>query len=100
MAAATKYDRIVQLGTQNRSGVYNHAAREYIKSGKIKVDKTKNSTPVTFHDSCNNARSCGLYEEPRELLNLVCTDFREMYPNRGENWCCGGGGSCGPMWSP
>ncbi len=44
----------------------------YIKEGKIKVDKTKNTEPVTFHDSCNNARSCGLFEEPRELLNLVC----------------------------
>jgi Fe-S oxidoreductase len=69
----------------------------YIKEGKIKVDKTKNSTPVTFHDSCNNARSCGLYEEPRELLNLVCSDFREMYPNRAENYCCTGGGGAMSM---
>ena len=57
----------------------------YIKNGKIKVDKTRNTIPVTFHDSCNNARSCGLFEEPRELLNLVCTEFYEMYPNRAEN---------------
>ena len=64
----------------------------YIKDGRIKVDKSKNRTPVTFHDSCNNARSCGLFEEPRELLNLVCSDFREMYPNRAENYCCTGGG--------
>ena len=69
----------------------------YIKEGKIKVDKNKNTTPVTFHDSCNNARSCGLFEEPRELLNLVCTDFREMYPNRSENYCCTGGGGAMSM---
>jgi len=69
----------------------------YIKEGRIAVDKTKNSEPVTFHDSCNNARSCGLYEEPRELLNLVCTDFREMYPNRQENYCCTGGGGAMSM---
>ncbi len=69
----------------------------YIKEGRIKVDKTRNTTPVTFHDSCNNARSCGLYEEPRELLNLVCTDFREMYPNRAENYCCTGGGGAMSM---
>ncbi len=69
----------------------------YIKDGRIKVDKTKNSVPVTFHDSCNNARSCGLTEEPRELLNLVCTDFREMYPNRAENFCCTGGGGAMSM---
>ncbi len=69
----------------------------YIKDGRIKVDKTRNSVPVTFHDSCNNARSCGLYEEPRELLNLVATDFREMYPNRSENYCCTGGGGAMSM---
>jgi Fe-S oxidoreductase/CheY-like chemotaxis protein len=69
----------------------------YIKEGRIKVDKTRNTQPVTFHDSCNNARSCGLTEEPRELLNLVCTDFREMYPNRAENYCCTGGGGAMSM---
>jgi Fe-S oxidoreductase/ActR/RegA family two-component response regulator len=69
----------------------------YIKEGRIKVDKTRNTKPVTFHDSCNNARSCGLTEEPRELLNLVCMDFREMYPNRAENYCCTGGGGAMSM---
>ncbi|MBU1317852.1 MAG: response regulator [candidate division Zixibacteria bacterium] len=69
----------------------------YIRDGRIKVDKSKNKTPVTFHDSCNNARSCGLYEEPRELLQLVCEDFREMYPNRSENYCCTGGGGAMSM---
>ncbi len=69
----------------------------YIKEGRITVDKTKNNIPVTFHDSCNNARSCGLFEEPRELLELVCEDFREMYPNRAENYCCTGGGGAMSM---
>jgi Fe-S oxidoreductase/CheY-like chemotaxis protein len=69
----------------------------YIREGRIKVDKSKNTTPVTFHDSCNNARSCGLFEEPRELLDLVVSDFREMYPNRAENYCCTGGGGAMSM---
>jgi len=69
----------------------------YIREGRIEVDKSKNTTPVTFHDSCNNARSCGLFDEPRELLQLVCEDFREMYPNRAENYCCTGGGGAMSM---
>ncbi|MGD8922812.1 MAG: response regulator [Candidatus Zixiibacteriota bacterium] len=69
----------------------------YIREGRITVDKSKNKSPVTFHDSCNNARSCGLTEEPRELLNLVVEDFREMYPNRAENYCCTGGGGAMSM---
>ena len=69
----------------------------YLKEGRIKVDKTRNTTPMTYHDSCNNARSCGMFEEPREVLNLVVTDFREMYPNRAENYCCTGGGGAMSM---
>ncbi len=69
----------------------------YIHEGVIKVDKSMNKEPVTFHDSCNNARSCGLFEEPRELLDLVIEDFREMYPNRAENYCCTGGGGAMSM---
>ena len=69
----------------------------YIKEGRIKVDKSKNKLPVTYHDSCNLARSCGMTEEPRELLELVCEDFREMYPNRAENYCCTGGGGAMSM---
>jgi predicted dehydrogenase len=33
--AARRYDRVVQVGTQNRSAPYNLAAREYIASGKL-----------------------------------------------------------------
>ncbi len=69
----------------------------YIKEGKIKVDPTKNPEKMTFHDSCNNARSGGFFEEPRELLRLVSMDFQEMYPNRAENFCCTGGGGAMSM---
>ncbi len=69
----------------------------YIREGRIEVDPSRNPEPVTFHDSCNNARSCGLTEEPRELLRLVCADFREMHPNRAENYCCTGGGGAMSM---
>jgi Fe-S oxidoreductase len=69
----------------------------YIKEGRIKVEKSRNKDSYTFHDSCNNARSCGFFEEPRELLNLLVSDFREMYPNRAENFCCTGGGGAMSM---
>lgn len=69
----------------------------YIREGRIKVDPRKNDISATFHDSCNNARSCGMFEEPRELLQMVVTDFREMYPNRAENFCCTGGGGAMSM---
>ena len=69
----------------------------YLKEGRIKVDPTKLGKRVTYHDSCNLARSCGITEEPRELLRAVTTDFVEMTPNRAENYCCTGGGGAMSM---
>jgi Fe-S oxidoreductase len=63
----------------------------YIREERIKVDESKNQEPVTFHDSCNVARSGDLVEEPRWILERTCSDFREMSPNRTENFCCTGG---------
>jgi len=65
---------------------------EYIGDGKIKVDPTVIPEAVTYHDSCNLARSGGLIEEPRFVLKKVVSDFREMTPNKAEALCCGGGG--------
>lgn len=68
-----------------------------IKAGKLQFDKSKNTQPVTYHDPCNFARSCGIADEPRAILNATCANFREMYPNRDRNWCCGGGGGLSAM---
>ena len=64
---------------------------QWIREGKLKLDKEKNPEPVTFHDSCKWGRTGGIYEEPRRILMAACKDFREMYPNREWNYCCGGG---------
>ena len=70
---------------------------DHIKSNRLQFDKSKNPQPVTFHDPCNFGRSCGITEEPRVILEAACADFRDMYPNRAENWCCGGGGGLSAM---
>jgi len=70
---------------------------DHIRKGRFEFDKSKNPQPVTFHDPCNFGRSCGITEDPREILKASCADFREMYPNRGDNWCCGGGGGLSAM---
>jgi Fe-S oxidoreductase len=68
-----------------------------IKDGQLEFDKSKNQQPVTYHDPCNFGRSCGITEEPRVILEASCADFREMHPNRSDNWCCGGGGGLSAM---
>ncbi|HEX7588381.1 MAG TPA: (Fe-S)-binding protein [Anaerolineae bacterium] len=65
---------------------------DYVREGRLKLDPTANPEAITYHDSCNLARTSGIYEEPREILREITTDFREMTPNGLENYCCGGGG--------
>jgi Fe-S oxidoreductase len=65
---------------------------EYIDSGRIRVDPEKNADRVTLHDPCNLVRWGGVSEPQRRVLKKVVKDFREMSPNRKDNYCCGGGG--------
>jgi hypothetical protein len=64
----------------------------YLAEGRIKVEAGAFDTALTYHDSCSLGRSSGMYDEPRDLVHAVATNYREMTPNRELNWCCGGGG--------
>ncbi len=64
---------------------------EIVFSGKIKLDPQRNNFPVTLHDPCNFTRLMGIIEPQRRILRAICPQFREMTPNRTENYCCGGG---------
>jgi Fe-S oxidoreductase len=65
---------------------------EYIKEGRIKLDKSKNQKLVTMHDPCNLVRSGGIVNEQRYIIKNCVTDFVEMTPCGTDNYCCGGGG--------
>ncbi|WP_338833036.1 putative iron-sulfur-binding oxidoreductase FadF [Moorella humiferrea] len=65
---------------------------EYLEDGRLRLDPSRNTEPVTYHDPCNLGRKEGIFEEPRRVLRAAVADFREMTPNRENNYCCGGGG--------
>lgn len=65
---------------------------DYVRQGRLKLDPTRHSLPVTLHDPCNLVRLGGLLEEARYLLRQAVTNFIEMKPHGIENFCCGGGG--------
>ena len=46
---------------------------------------------VTYHDSCHLGRYCGIYEEPREAIQLLGGNLIEMSHNRENALCCGAG---------
>ena len=47
---------------------------------------------MTFHDPCQLVRRGGVVKQPRNLLNMVASDFVEMEDHGTMNWCCGAGG--------
>jgi len=65
--------------------------RDIVMSGKIRFDASRNQFPVTLHDPCNEVRLMGIVEPQREIVRLLCPQFREMEPHGVDNYCCGGG---------
>jgi dimethylglycine catabolism B len=71
---------------------------DYIKSGRIQVDKTKITGRIAYHDPCNYGRKSeelfghGFYEEPRWVLDQCVSDWVDLTPTKGNQYCCGGGG--------
>ncbi len=61
-----------------------------LNSGKLKVSKVDKS--VTFHDPCQVSRRGGATQAPRDILNHLGVELREMPGGGDYNWCCGGGG--------
>jgi len=53
----------------------------------VKTDKL-----VTYHDPCDLGRHCGIYDEPREIVQKMAPNFVEMPHNRENSLCCGAGG--------
>ncbi len=59
--------------------------------GRLRTEG-KTPTPLTLHDPCQIVRRGGVVTQPRDLLNLVASDFHDMEDGGVYNWCCGGGG--------
>ncbi len=88
-------------GTKFKNAVYTKMVHiceftaDLIKHNKLKIDPSKNDQYiVTYHDSCNPARSMGLIDEPRYILKSVCRNYVELDPsvNRERTICCTAGG--------
>ena len=60
-------------------------------AGLLKTEGMED-TRLTFHDPCQLVRKGGVVDQPRNLLNMVASDFVEMDDHGTMNWCCGAGG--------
>jgi len=78
--------------------VIHHAVliRDLLRQGRVKP-KTPVGQTVAYHDSCYLGRHSGIFEAPREILQILPgVQPREMERNREKGFCCGAGG--GMMW--
>ena len=74
--------------------VYHHS--EYlnglVESGRIQP-LAQSDRRVTFHDPCYLGRQNGIYDAPRQLVQISTQQGAvEMERNRNKSFCCGGGG--------
>ncbi|MGD9200648.1 MAG: (Fe-S)-binding protein [Chitinispirillia bacterium] len=71
---------------------------KWIREGRFKLDPSRNKMKVTLHDPCNASRKSllnnypNIMDDARYVLDNVCADWVEMWPNREYNYCCSGGG--------
>lgn len=50
-------------------------------------------TTVTYHDPCDLGRGLGIYDPPREIIQMISgVNFVELRNHRSHSTCCGGGG--------
>ncbi len=73
--------------------VFHHS--EYlarlVSEGKLQPSVVSDKT-VTFHDPCYLGRHNGVFDAPRQLVQISSRNVIEMERNREQGFCCGGGG--------
>jgi Fe-S oxidoreductase len=80
-----------QLGGDYKVMHHTQYLESLVAEGKLNADT--GTETVAFHDPCYLGRHNGVYDAPRNLLNILSNSVIELERNRENSFCCGAGGA-------
>jgi Fe-S oxidoreductase len=80
-----------QIGGDYKVMHHTQYLETLVAEGKLEVDS--GGAAMAFHDPCYLGRHNGVYDAPRNLLNILSNSVVELDRNREKSFCCGAGGA-------